>query len=171
VCRAGIRKQKKHEIKNRSLMKNTKKGFTSSVAIVAIAIAILAINIAPTTVKASGGSGGGGGGGVTITTLSGNWIGSALVTSSTESLGTTAFSLKLSVSSGNITGSAHFGLPVFDSTLKLSAMTLDGLSFSGFVFNGEGSLPISGVMSADGRTIAGTVIEGGLLVTYTVTRN
>jgi hypothetical protein len=151
-------------------MKNTKKVFTSAVAMVAAAIALLAISIAPTTVKASGGSGGGGGG-VTIPTLSGNWVGSALVTSSTGSLGTTAFSLKLSVSSGNITGSAHFGLPLFDSTLKLSAVTLDGSSFSGFVFNGEGSLPISGVMSADGKTIAGTVIDGGLLVTYTVTRN
>ena len=152
-------------------MKNKKNVITSALAMIAAAIAILAISIAPTTVKASGGGGGGGGGGVTIPTLSGNWIGSALVTSSTGSLGTTAFSLKLSVSSGSITGSAHFGLPIFDSTLKLSAMTLDGSSFSGFVFNGEGSLPISGVMSADGKTIAGTVIDGGLLVTYTVTRN
>jgi hypothetical protein len=118
-----------------------------------------------------GGSGSGGGGGISTSTLSGNWIGSALVTSSTGSLGTTAFSLNLSASGSNISGSAHFGLPIFDSTLKLTATTPDGVGFSGFVFNGEGSLPISGVMSVDGKTITGTVIDGGLLLTYTVTRN
>jgi hypothetical protein len=141
---------------------------TLATLLVALTIGLIPVS---TFASGGGGTGGGGGGGVTIPTLSGNWIGSALVTSPTGSLGTTAFSLKLSVSSGSISGSAHFGLPIFDSTLKLSAMTLDGYSFSGFVFNGEGSLPISGVMSADGNTIAGTVIEGGLLVTYTVTRN
>ena len=133
---------------------------------------ILAIGIGminqPATALASGG---GGGGGVSTPTLSGNWVGSALVDSPTGSLGTTAFSLKLSVSGSNVSGSAHFGLPIFDSTVKLTATTPDGVQFSGFVFNGEGSLPISGVMSADGKTIAGTVIDGGLLVTYTVTRN
>jgi hypothetical protein len=122
----------------------------------------------------SGGSGGGGGGGISTPTLSGNWVGSALVDfvdPSSGSLGSTAFSLSLSVSGSNISGSARFGLPVFDATLKLTAATPDGVHFSGFVFNGEGSLPISGVMSADGKTITGTVIDGGLLLTYTVTRN
>jgi hypothetical protein len=145
-----------------------------TVATTILTTLILAIGIGminqPATALASGG-GGGGGGGVSTPTLSGNWIGSALVTTPTGFSGTTAFSLKLSVSGSNVSGSAHFGLPIFDATLRLTASTPDGVQFSGFVFNGEGSLPISGVMSADGKTITGTVIDGAALVTYTVTRN
>jgi hypothetical protein len=171
--------------KTKNIMKNIQKQITSVITIVAAVLSALAICAAPISSQASGGSGGSGGGGgsggsgggggaISTPTLSGNWVGSALVDfvdSSSGSLGSTAFSLSLSVSGSNISGSAHFGLPIFDSTLKLTATTPDGIHFSGFVFNGEGSLPISGVMSADGKTIFGTVIDGGLLLTYTVTRN
>ena len=153
-------------------MKNKIKTVATEILMTLIlAIGIGMINQPATALASGGGGGGGGGGGISTPTLSGNWVGSALVDSPTGSLGTTAFSLKLSVSGSNVSGSAHFGLPIFDSTVKLTATTPDGVQFSGFVFNGEGSLPISGVMSADGKTITGTVIDGGLLVTYTVTRN
>ena len=153
-------------------MKNKIKTVATTILMTLIlAIGIGMINQPTTALASGGGGGGGGGGGVSTPTLSGNWVGSALVDSPTGSLGTTAFSLKLSVSGSNVSGSAHFGLPIFDATVKLATATPDGVHFSGFVFNGEGSLPISGVMSADGKTITGTVIDGGLLVTYTVTRN
>ncbi len=154
-------------LERKSIMKSIQKQLASLLTLWAAAIVALTICAAPVPAAASGG----GGGGVSMPTLSGNWVGSALVTSSTGSLGITAFSLKLSVSGSSISGSAHFGLPIFDATLKLTATTPDGLHFSGFVFNGEGSLPISGVMSADGKTIFGSIMDGGLLLTYTATRN
>lgn len=114
---------------------------------------------------ASGGSGGGGGG-VKVVNFSGNWSGTI-----TTSFGTGAYTMKISQSAGSLSGSVHFGAPIFDSTLKLAAVTLDGVQFSGFVSNGEGSLPITGTLSPDGNTIAGTVTQLGEVYTYIVIRN
>ena len=77
--------------------------------------------------------------------------------------------MRISQSATNLSGSVHFGAPIFDSTLKLSGTTSSSTQFSGVVFNGEGSLPITGTMSADHTTITGTVTQGEVY-TYTVTR-
>jgi hypothetical protein len=79
--------------------------------------------------------------------------------------------MKISESAGSVRGSVHFGAPIFDSTLKLAALTPDGIQFSGFVSNGEGSLPITGTLSADGSQISGTVTQLGQIYTYLVVRN
>ncbi len=111
---------------------------------------------------ASGGSGGGGGG--STTPFSGNWNGAI-----TTSFGTGAFNLKMSQSGTTLNGSAHFGAPIFDATLKLVAGTLNTSQFAGTVSSGEGSLPITGTLSPDGATITGTVTQGQVY-TYVVTR-
>ena len=115
----------------------------------------------------SGGTGGGGGGGgrVTTTTFSGNWSGTI-----TTSFGTGAFTMGLSQSQTSVSGSAHFGAPIFDSTRKVTGTLLSATQFSGLVLSGEGSLPITGTLSADGSTITGTVTQGEVY-TYVVKRN
>src|SRR5690348_2008714 len=127
-------------------------------------LGVLAFSLMPNSALASGGSGGGGG--VKVLNFSGNWSGSI-----STSFGTGAFTLKISQSASSLSGSAHFGAPIFDATLKLSAVTLDGIQFSGFVSNGEGSLPITGTLSADGSQISGTVTQLGQVYTYIVFRN
>jgi hypothetical protein len=47
---------------------------------------------------------------------------------------------------------------------------LSATQFSGLVLSGEGSLPITGTLSADGSTITGTVTQGEVY-TYVVKRN
>ena len=123
-------------------MKNTKSlRAVLKTGLFAIMMACTGI-VSPTAIFASGGSGGGGGG-VKVLNFSGNWSGSI-----STSFGTGAFTMKISESAGSLSGSVHFGAPIFDATLKLSAVTLDGIQFSGFVSNGEGSLPITGTLSA-----------------------
>jgi hypothetical protein len=141
-----------------------KNGATLVVGLATLLIALL-ITMAPNTTIASGGSGSGGGG-VKVVNFSGNWNGTI-----STSFGTGAFTMKISESVGSLSGSAHFGAPIFDSTLKLTAATLDDIHFSGIVLNGEGSLPITGTLSADGSTISGTVVELGETFTYLVFRN
>ena len=112
-------------------------------------------------------SGGGGGGGVTkVVNFSGNWSGTI-----TTPFGTGAFMMKISQSTGSLSGNVHFSAPIFDSTLRLTPGTPDKIRFNGFVSNGEGSLPITGTLSADGSTISGTVTQLGQVYTYTVFRN
>src|SRR5579859_2911519 len=111
-----------------------------------------------------GGGGGGGGGGTQTLTFSGNWSGTV-----TTSFGTGAFTMRISQSGTTLSGSVHFGAPIFDSTLKLSGAAQSASAFSGTVSNGEGSLLIAGTLSADGKTITGTVKQGEVY-TYTVTR-
>lgn len=106
----------------------------------------------------------GGGGGTPSAAFAGNWSGTI-----TTSFGTGAYTMRISQSSGVLTGSAHFGAPIFDSTLKLAANLQSASQFSGLVSNGEGSLPITGTLSADGTSITGTVIQGQVY-TYTVFR-
>ena len=114
----------------------------------------------------SGGSGGGGGGGgIQTLTFSGNWSGTI-----TTSFGTGAFTMGISQSTTGVSGSVHFGAPIFDSTRKLTGTLLNATQFSGFVSSGEGSLPITGTLSADGTTITGTVTQGEVY-TYVVKRN
>jgi hypothetical protein len=115
----------------------------------------------------SGGSGdgGGGGGGVTTPTFCGNWSGTI-----TTSFGTGAFTMGLSQSQTGVSGSAHFGAPIFDSTRKVTGTLLSATQFSGFVLSGEGNLPITGTLSANSATITGTVTQGEVY-TYVVTRN
>lgn len=133
-----------------------------------LALGILLSN-APTPVAASGGSGsggsGGGSGGGQVATFSGNWTGTI-----TTSFGTGAFSMGISQSSTTVSGNVHFGAPIFDATRKLAGTLLTPSQFAGTVSNGEGSLPITGTLSADGKTITGTVTQGEVY-TYTVTRN
>ena len=112
-----------------------------------------------------GGGGGGGGGGTQTATFSGNWSGTI-----TTPFGTGAFTMGISQSSTTVSGRVHFGAPIFDSTRKLAGTLLNASQFSGFVSNGEGSLPITGTLSADGTTITGTVIQGAVY-TYVVKRN
>jgi hypothetical protein len=137
--------------------------------LVALAIGISLINV-PTPLVASGGtggsggSGGGGGGGSRAASFSGNWSGTI-----TTTFGTGAFTMGISQSTTTVSGSVHFGAPIFDATLKLAGVLLDASDFLGAVSNGEGSLPITGVLSADGTTITGTVTQGQVY-TYTVTR-
>lgn len=77
--------------------------------------------------------------------------------------------MAISQSQSTVSGSMHFGAPIFDSTRKLAGTMVTPKQFSGSVSNGQGSLPISAVLSADGTTITGTVIQGQVY-TYTVTR-
>ena len=76
----------------------------------------------------------------------------------------------LSQSQTGVSGSAHFGAPIFDSTRKVTGTLLSATQFFGFVLSGEGSLPITGTLSADGSTITGTVTQGEVY-TYVVKRN
>lgn len=96
--------------------------------------------------------------------ISGNWVG----TISTP-FGVGAFSLRLSASGTVVTGSAHFGAPIFDSTLRLDGSLLSPTQLTARLSNGEGSLPLTGTLSADGSTITGTVVQGATY-TYVVTR-
>ena len=109
--------------------------------------------------------GGGGGGGVQTPSMAGNWVG----TISTP-FGVGAFTLRLGVSGTSVSGSAHFGAPIFDATLSLVGSLTAPSQLSATLFNGEGSLPLTGTMSADGRTITGTVIQGPYTYNYLVTR-
>ena len=68
-----------------------------------------------------------------------------------------------------VSGSVHFGAPIFDATRRLAGTLQTATTFAGTVSNGQGSLPITGALSADGTTITGTVIQGQVY-TYTVTR-
>jgi hypothetical protein len=127
----------------------------------------ITIGTAPSVSFASGGGGsggGGGGGGVQTPTFAGNWSGTI-----TTSFGTGAFTMGISQSPTALSGSVHFGAPIFDSTRKITGTLLNATQFSGFVLSGEGSLPITGTLSADGTTITGTVTQGEVY-TFTVTR-
>jgi len=130
--------------------------------ILGLIVATSAVTVTPRAFA----SGGNGGGGVKVVNFSGNWSGTI-----TTSFGTGAFTMKISQSAGSLSGSVHFGAPIFDSTLKLAALTPDGVQFSGFVSNGEGSLPITGTLSADGSQLSGTVTQLGQIYTYIVIRN
>ena len=77
--------------------------------------------------------------------------------------------MRLSVSGTSVSGSAHFGAPIFDSTLRLTGFFVSPTQLSAQVFNGEGSLPVTGTLSADGSTMTGTVVQGATY-TYVVTR-
>jgi len=66
-------------------------------------------------------------------------------------------------------GNVHFGAPIFDSTLKLAGSTVNATQFTGYVSNGEGSLPITSTLSPDGTTTTGTVTQGEAY-TYIVKR-
>lgn len=120
-------------------------------------VSAILIAIAPATAQKGGGGGSSSG-------FSGNWSGTI-----TTSFGTGAFTMRISQSSATLSGSVHFGAPIFDSTLKLSGRTLSATQFSGTVSNGEGSLPITGTLSADSKTMIGTVTQGEVY-TYAVTR-
>ena len=126
---------------------------------------IIATGIMAATPRAFASGGGGGGSGVKVLNFSGNWAGTI-----TTSFGTGALTMKISQSSGSLSGSVHFGAPIFDSTDKLAAVTLDGVQFSGVVFNGDASAPITGTLSADGLSINGTVTQLGQVYTYIVFR-
>ena len=128
------------------------------------ALVALTIGLMPGLASASGGSGSGGGGGIQTPTFSGNWSGTI-----TTSFGTGAFTMGISQSATAVSGSAHFGAPIFDSTRKFTGTLLNASQFSGFVLSGEGSLPITGTLSADGTTITGTVTQGEVY-TYVVKR-
>lgn len=119
------------------------------------------------TANASGGipgGGGGGGGGTQAPSVAGNWAG----TISTP-FGVGAYTMRISVSGPSVSGSAHFGAPIFDSTLRLTGSLVSATQLTGFVSNGEGSLPLTGTLSADGTTMTGTVVQGATY-TYIVTR-
>lgn len=115
---------------------------------------------------AKGIPGGGGGGTVQAGSFAGNWSGTI-----TTSFGTGAFTMGLSQSGSIVSGSAHFGAPIFDATLRLAGSVVSAGQLTATVSNGEGSLPLTGTMSLDGTTITGTVIEIGQTFTYVVTRN
>lgn len=106
-----------------------------------------------------------GGGGTPTAPFAGNWSGTI-----TTSFGTGAFTMRISQSQTVLSGRAHFGAPIFDATLKLAGTSLDGKHFTGTVSNGEGTLPITGTLSADGKTMTGTVIQGQTY-TFIVTKN
>ena len=142
----------------------------SMITVMAVRLGIGALNFAVPAMASvgsgGGGVGGGGGGGGTQTpTFSGNWSGTI-----TTSFGTGAFTMGLSQSATGVSGSAHFGAPIFDSTRKITGTLLNSNQFSGSVLSGEGSLPITGTLSADGMTITGTVIQGEVY-TFVVKRN
>lgn len=134
------------------------------------ALAALTIGLVPGLASASGGSGSGGGGsvgggGIQTLTFSGNWSGTI-----TTSFGTGTFTMGITQSSTGVSGSAHFGAPIFDSTRKITGTLLNATQFSGFVLSGEGTLPITGTLSTDGTTITGTVTQGEVY-TFVVKRN
>jgi len=136
------------------------------VAVVLASAAVVAtINFAPAAF-ASGGSAGGGGGTVQAPSFSGNWTGAI-----STPFGTGSFTIRISQSQTTLTGSAHFGAPIFDATLKLNATSTSGSLFSGLVTGGEGSLPITGTLSPDATRISGTVVQLNKTYTYVVTRN
>lgn len=95
------------------------------------------------------------GGGTQSSSFAGNWKGTI-----TASFGTGAFTMRISQSATGLSGSVHFGAPIFDATLKLTGNVRSANQFTGTVSNGEGGLPIAGSLSADGKTITGTVIQG-----------
>lgn len=137
-------------------------GLLSLLSLLCLALSVTSL---PAMAQKGGGSGGGGnGGGNPAPNFSGNWSGTI-----TTSFGTGAFTMRISQSSSVISGSVHFGAPIFDATLKLVGTLMTASQFAGAVSNGEGSLPITGTLSADGKTITGTVIQGQVY-TYTVTR-
>ena len=111
-----------------------------------------------------GGGTGGGGGGTQAASVAGNWAG----TISTP-FGVGAYTMRISVSGTSLSGSAHFGAPIFDSTLRLTGSLVSATQLTGFLSNGEGSLPLTGTLSADGTTMTGTVVQGATY-TYVVTR-
>ena len=148
-------------------MKQNKTNITSLLTTCLALLVAATAGLMPSLSFASGGGGsggGGGGGGIQTPTISGNWSGTI-----TTSFGTGAFTLRISQSQTALSGSVHFGAPIFDSTLKLTASTLNGTQFSGYDSNGEGRLPITGTLSADGTTITGTVTQGEVY-TYIVKR-
>jgi len=136
---------------------------TLTLALLGFALVAGTMNVAPKAL-ASGGNNGGGGG-VQAPAFSGNWSGTV-----SASFGTGAFTMRVSQSGTGLSGSVHFGAPIFDATLKFTAVS-SGSQFSGFVSNGEGRLPITGTLSADGTLISGTVIQLGQTYTYLVARN
>jgi len=141
---------------------NNRYGAALVTGLVTIVVAFT-LGILPNSAFASGG----GGGTQALANFSGNWSGTI-----TTSFGTGLFTMAISESSsGNLSGSAHFGAPIFDSTLKLSAFSPDNISFTGYVLKSKGGLPITGTLSADGSTISGTVVELGETFTYIVLRN
>ena len=145
----------------------TKLSITKTLTLALLGFALVAgtINIAPKALASGGNNGGGGGGGsVQAPAFSGNWSGTV-----STSFGTGAFTMRISQSGAGLSGSVHFGAPIFDATLKLTAVS-NGSQFGGFVSSGEGSLPITGTLSADGTMIAGTVIQLGQTYTFVVTR-
>ena len=147
-----------------------KQNKTNGAALLTSCLALLGAatgGLMPSLSFASGGGGsggGGGGGGVQTPTFSGNWSGTI-----TASFGTWAFTLRISQSQTALSGSVHFGAPIFDSTRKFTGTLLNASQFSGFVLSGEGNLPITGTLSADGTTITGTVTQGEVY-TYVVKR-
>jgi hypothetical protein len=148
-------------------MKHIKTNSALRVAALIALLMIFSIGMTPSLSFASGGSGSGGSGGggtVQATAFAGNWSGTI-----TTPFGTGAFTMGISQSATTVTGSVHFGAPIFDATRKLVGTMLTASQFSGTVSNGQGSLPITGTLSADGTTITGTVIQGQVY-TYTVTR-
>jgi hypothetical protein len=169
LARAGINpirssRRALHETKNSiqstKIMKNTSKFMRAFLTgTLGLILTFSAFTVAPRAFAS-------GGGGVKVLNFSGNWTGTI-----TAPFGIGAFLMKISQSTGALSGSAHFGAPIFDSALKLAGATLDGINFSGFVSNGEGSLPITGTLSVDGSTITGTVIQLGQTYTYIVFRN
>lgn len=134
-------------------------GFLSLLALIVGAFSVMTLVSPPAQA-----SGGGGGGGTQAASFSGNWSGTI-----TTSFGTGAFTMRIAQSSTAVSGSVHFGAPIFDATLRLAGTVQNASQLSGTVSNGEGRLPITGTLSADGTTITGTVIQGQVY-TYTVTR-
>lgn len=137
------------------------KKLTLITAILFFAVAIT-FTQAPRHALAQGGGGGSTGG---TKNFAGNWSGTI-----TTSFGTGLFTMSISQSGATLSGSTHFGAPIFDSTLKLSASSPDGTHFSGYALKTKGSLPITGILSAGGSTITGTVTQGEVY-TFVVTRN
>jgi hypothetical protein len=152
-------------------MKTQKTGGVSLLTAVMTLLIAFSVSMMPSLTFASGpgggggSGGGGGGGGIQTPTFSGNWNGTI-----TTSFGTGAFTMGISQSATGVSGSAHFGAPIFDSTRKITGTLLNSDQFSGFVLSGEGSLPITGTLSADGMTITGTVTQGEVY-TFIVKRN
>jgi hypothetical protein len=148
-------------------MKTTKSLVKTIVtASLGLAIATATLIVSPRLLASGGNNGGGGGVGIQAPTFSGNWSG----TISTP-FGTGAFTMRISQSVTSLSGSVHFGAPIFDATLKFAASSANLIQFNGLVANGEGTLPITGTISANGTTMTGTVIQLGKTYTYFVTRN
>ena len=157
------------KINNKRENKTMKQNKTYGACLLTTCLALLVastVGLTPILSFASGpGGGGGSGGGIQTPTFSGNWSGTI-----TTSFGTGAFTLGISQSATSVSGSAHFGAPIFDSTRKITGTLPNATQFSGLVLSGEGSLPITGTLSADGTTITGTVTPGEVY-TYVVKRN